>query len=318
MEDTTKKLADHPIIFFGTEDFSVISLERLVKDGYNIAAVVTKPDMKKGRGHHLIEPIIKTVAKAYQIPVWQPERLKDIIGPIKQLQPVTGVLVSYGRIIPAEIIDLFHPGIINVHPSLLPKYRGPSPIESVILNGDEQTGVTIMQLSAAMDAGPIYTQKTFTFDETLAPESKERISFRLGHIGAGMLSEALPAIISGDLQPISQNDNEATYCQLITKDDGVLDWHKPANRLEREVRAYNGWPGSKAMLGPVTITVTDAGSNTEVYEPGTVHLTSDLLKIGTSKGTLLIYRLKPVGKKEMTAREFINGYGHLFPKEAWA
>jgi methionyl-tRNA formyltransferase len=118
MGEAPKKTTSQPIIFFGTEDFSVISLERLIKDGYTIAAVVTKTDSRRGRGHHVVEPIIKTVAKAYQIPVWQPERLKDIIGPIKQLQPVTGVLVSYGRIIPAEIIDLFHPGIINVHPSL--------------------------------------------------------------------------------------------------------------------------------------------------------------------------------------------------------
>lgn len=304
------------LIFFGTEDFSAISLERLIKDGYKIAAVVTKPDTKKGRGHHLIEPIVKTVATAHGIPVWQPEKLKDIMEPIRRLQPVTGVLVSYGRIIPQSIIDLFQPGIINVHPSLLPKYRGPSPIESAILHGDAETGVTIMQLSAAMDAGPIYMQEPFVFDETFAPESKEHISSRLGHIGAGMLSEALPAIMSGELQPVPQQSEAVTYCQLITKDDGIVDWRKPASRLEREVRAYAGWPGSKAMLGPVTVTITDAGSDTETYKPGEIHLAGDSLKVGTSEGTLLIYRLKPIGKKEMTAREFINGYGHLFGEEA--
>ncbi len=316
MGEAPKKTTSQPIIFFGTEDFSVISLERLIKDGYTIAAVVTKTDSRRGRGHHVVEPIVKTVAKKYNIPVWQPEKLHDIIEHIAQLQPVTGVLVSYGRIIPQRIIDLFQPGIVNVHPSLLPKYRGPSPIETAILQGDSETGVTIMQLSAGMDAGPLYAQTTLSLDEASAPESKEHISSHLAHIGARMLSETLPAIMSGELQPIAQQHEAATYCRLITKDDGIIDWHKPATRLEREVRAYAGWPGSKTSLGPVDVVITDARSAaTTMHEPGNVHFAPDSIQVGTSEGALLIYRLKPVGKKEMTAREFINGYGHLFRKD---
>ena len=132
------------IIFFGTEEFCAISLQALINSGFNVAAVVTKPDSKKGRGQKLVPPTVKLIAQKHNIPVWQPKRLSEITENIRQLQPVSGVLVSFGKIIPSSIIDLFSPGIINVHPSKLPTYRGPSPIESAILNGDGQTGVSLM------------------------------------------------------------------------------------------------------------------------------------------------------------------------------
>jgi methionyl-tRNA formyltransferase len=208
------------IIFFGTEAFSADALRALIASNFNVVAVVTKPDQPKGRGHKLTEPLVKTIAREHDIPVWQPTKLADVAEQITSLQPVAGVLVSYGKIIPQSIIDLFTPGIINVHPSLLSRYRGPSPIEAAIIHHDNQTGVTIMQLSAAMDAGPIYAQHIIPLDHT---ETKPALYATLSHIGNQLLIDTLPDILSGALTPTPQNDADATYCSLLSKQDGLLN-----------------------------------------------------------------------------------------------
>lgn len=289
------------IIFFGTEEFSAISLQALIDANYPIVAVVTKQDTKKGRGKKLVPPTVKVIAEQHGIPTWQPHHLDEIIDDITALQPVAGVLVSFGKIIPQKIIDLFTPGIINVHPSKLPQYRGPSPIESAILNGDADTGVSIMQLSLRMDAGPVYhfTPHTLQGNET-SPELYQT----LGELGAQSLTALLPEILNGTLHPHAQDDGTATYCQLIRKTDGILDLSKSATQLEREVRAYKGWPGSRTQLGGVDITVTAAHA-TEAVD------TSPLTLPCGGETYLRIDTLKPAGKKEMPAGEFLNGYGHL-------
>ena len=224
------------IIFFGTEAFSADALRALIASNFNVVAVVTKPDQPKGRGHKLTEPLVKTIAREHDIPVWQPTKLADVAEQITSLQPVAGVLVSYGKIIPQSIIDLFTPGIINVHPSLLSRYRGPSPIEAAIIHHDNQTGVTIMQLSAAMDAGPIYAQRIIPLDHT---ETKPALYATLSRIGNQLLVDTLPDILSGALTPTPQNDADATYCSLLSKQDGLLD---PADltavQAEARVRAH--------------------------------------------------------------------------------
>ncbi|MFI5212714.1 MAG: methionyl-tRNA formyltransferase [Candidatus Saccharimonadales bacterium] len=234
------------IIFFGTEQFSLTALTGLIEAGYDIAAVITKPDSKKGRGQQLMPPEVKVVATRHNIPVWQPTQLSDIIDDIIPQQPVTGVLVSYGKIIPQAIINLFTPGIINVHPSLLPKYRGPSPIESAIKNGDDVTGVTIMQLAAKMDAGPIYATKQHALHGT---ETRPELYHALADIGTNLLLETLPAIIDGSLQPTPQDETEASYCQLLQKSDGQLNLERlTANEAERAIRAYVNFPKTKLTL----------------------------------------------------------------------
>lgn len=244
------------IIFFGTENFSLVALTGLIEAGYDIAAVVTKPDSKQGRGHQLSAPVVKVLAEKHNIPVWQPEKLKDITDDIKALQPTAGVLVSYGKIIPQSTINLFTSGIINVHPSLLPKYRGPSPIESAILNGDHRTGVTIMQLSAAMDAGPIYTAKEYPLTGT---ESQLSLYHTLATIGTDLLLETLPRILADDLQPTPQDDSQASYCQLLTKADGQLNPQElTAAEAERRVRAYLRFPRVRLNVGEKDIIVTKA------------------------------------------------------------
>lgn len=332
------------IVFFGTEDFSLGTLTKLIETGYQISAVVTKPDSKKGRGQTLIPPAVKVFAEQHDIPVWQPSKLAEITELIRSLQPVVGILVSYGKIIPQSIIDLFDPGIINVHPSLLPRYRGPSPVETAILQGDSETGISIMQLSAKMDAGPVYQQRAY-----IKVTAKDALYNNLSIVGSEMLAEALPLIVDGSIVATPQDDAEATYCRLIQKSDGVIDWTKPADVIEREINAYSGWPGSRMTLGGVDVIVTvgrsvypvpyessTAGTPyvyTDLYkspnsfttptdEGDSVNITSDypLLYVVAGKEEaglqtyLEIVSLKPLGKKEMSAREFINGYGHLLEK----
>lgn len=300
----------HRIIFFGTEAFSLTALTGLIEAGYDIAAVVTKPDSKQGRGHKLVAPVVKVLAEKHNIPIWQPDKLKDITDDIKALQPVAGVLVSYGKIIPQSTIDLFTPGIINVHPSLLPKYRGPSPIESAILNGDDTTGVSIMQLSAEMDAGPVYTIKEYTLGGT---ETQPELYQTLGTVGTDMLLEALPRILTDDLQPIAQDDTAATYCQLLTKDDGTIDWLQPAEVIERRIRAFKSWPQSRALLNGIDVIITQAHAvSSESKTPGTIEGIDEeqgILAISTEAGSLYIDAIKPVGKKEMPVKAFLAGYG---------
>ena len=288
-----------PIIFFGTEDFSAISLQALLDAGFPIAAIVTKPDTKKGRGKKLIPPAVKTIGKSHNIPVWQPLNLNEITADIIALQPVAGVLVSFGKIIPQAMIDLFTPGIINVHPSHLPQYRGPSPIESAILNGDTQTGVSIMKLSAKMDAGPVYT---FAPHPLTGTETQPQLSIDLGERGAAELVRTLPDILNGVLTPTPQDEHAASYCRLIQKSDGLLDPSQTAMQMERKIRAYKDWPGCRATVLGVDAIITEAKR--------APHMAPDTLTLPAADGQLEIIRLKPVGKNEMSAREFLNGYGN--------
>ena len=286
------------IIFFGTEAFSADALRALIASNFNVVAVVTKPDQPKGRGHKLTEPLVKTIAREHDIPVWQPTKLADVAEQITSLQPVAGVLVSYGKIIPQSIIDLFTPGIINVHPSLLPRYRGPSPIEAAIIHHDNQTGVTIMQLSAAMDAGPIYAQHIIPLDHT---ETKPALYATLSHIGNQLLIDTLPDILSGALTPTPQNDADVTYCSLLSKQDGLLD---PADltavQAEARVRAFLGVPRTRLPLGDQTLIITRAHVSKTAETP---------LSVQFSDGNYLApdELIAPSGKT-LTAEAFLRGH----------
>jgi len=286
------------ILFFGTEDYSLIVLQRLVESGYSVGAVITKPDTPKGRGHKLTEPVVKTYALSHDIPVIQPTKLKDIISDIKNFDSPVGVLVAYGKIIPESIIELFTPGIINVHPSLLPNYRGPSPVEAAILNRDKKTGVSIMQLSKEMDAGPVYLQIPYALDFT---ETKPELYTTLFTIGANVLVDKLPAILAGSITPEPQDDSRATYCSLLSKADSLLD---PAaitpGDAEAKVRAYLGFPRTRLTIGEHTIIVTKAHGVMTKKTP---------LDILCSNGAYLsIDELVAPSGKTMTADEFIRGY----------
>lgn len=295
----TSGTSRQPIVFFGTEDFSLYSLHALVEADFNIVAVITKPDSRRSRSNKLIQPAVKQFASQHHIPVWQAKRLKDIISDIKNITPQpTGVLVSYGKIIPQTIIDLFHPGIINVHPSLLPKYRGPSPIESAIANRDKTTGVTIMQLEQAMDAGPIYHQEIYPL--TLS-ETQPELYQTLGQLGAQLLAQKLPDIMNGILQPTPQDDSLATYCSLLSKDDSRLDPQQlTADQIEAKIRAHLTYPRSRLKIGQYDLIITKACTTKKPETP---------LDIKCTDGKYLsIDELIAPSGKTISADTFLRGY----------
>lgn len=295
---TTTSGINQPIVFFGTDDHSLIALETLIDAGIPIAAVVTKPDAAKGRGKKLSAPAVKTYAIAHNIPVWQPTKLKDTAADIEALGSPLGVLVSYGRIIPESIIKLFTPGIINVHPSLLPIYRGSSPIESAITNRDNKTGVTIMQLAKDMDAGPIYSQAPYALDGT---ETKPELYTTLFTLGTNLLISALPGITSGDLQPTPQDEQTASYCSLLSKQDGELDLATlTPGEAEARIRAYLGFPRSRLNVGPYSIIVTKAHGVMTKNTP---------LDLMCANGAFLsIDELVAPSGKTMNSADFLRGY----------
>jgi len=287
------------IVFFGTDDFSVVTLRDLVQSGYDIAAVVTKPDSKSGRGQRLEESAVKKFAIENNIDVWQPQKVSEINKNILSLgAEVIGILVSYGKIIPSSTIDLFNPGIINLHPSLLPKYRGPTPIELAIENGDTQTGVSIIKLTPEMDAGPIYGYMVHDLSN-----SETRLDLRdtLAYDGSVALISLLPGILDGSIQSAPQNESDATYCKLLGKNDSILNSNNvTANEAERLVRARLGFPKTKINVVDHYSVITKAHVSNIYKTP---------LDIKFKDGNYLsIDELVAPSGRTMTGREFLNGY----------
>lgn len=285
------------LIFFGTEEFSLHSLRALVENDFDIRAVVTKPDSARGRGHKIVAPSVKTYALDRGITVWQPADLTDIANDIKALHPVAGVLVSYGKIIPQSIIELFTPGIINLHPSLLPKYRGPSPIESAIANRDGVTGVSLMQLSTKMDAGPVYAQLPYALDQN---ETGPELYDTLGQLGANLLVSKLPDILSGQLAAEPQDETAASYCQLLSKADNLIDPETMTpGEAEARIRAHLGYPRSRIVID---------GQPTIVTKAHVVMTAETPLDIKFANGAYLrIDELINQNGKTVTATSYLNG-----------
>ena len=306
-----KKLSK-PIVFFGTEEFSSVSLRALLDAGFEIAVVVTKPDSAKGRSKELTPSPVKVIAQNANIPVLQPEKAIEITDNLKKLQSPIGILVSYGNLIPDAMLDLFTPGIINIHPSLLPSYRGPSPIESAVLNGDSKTGVSIMKLTKEMDAGPVYSQIEIPLSNT---EYADTLYRTLAQKGAEQLVTVLPSILDGSLQPSSQNEDNASYCQLIEKADGNIDWNDTASKIDREIRAYSAWPKSRTKLGDIEVIITKAHIAGGNNSAGKIELSDDKLLVYCGENSLEIEQIQPIGKKEMPIQAFLAGYkNRLIPE----
>lgn len=303
-------MSNRRLVFFGNErlatgieETTAPALRGLISAGYDIAAVVISQRPARSRKIRPLE--VQEIAEEHSIPVMAPQRPIDIIDDLRSLEAQAGVLAAYGRIVPQALIDIFPRGIINIHPSLLPLYRGPIPIEQAILDGAAQTGVSIMSLISNMDAGPVYARKTHPLSGS---ETKADLAAELGREGAGLLIEALPAILAGTLPPEPQDEAKASYCSLLTKESGIIDWGKPAEQLEREVRAFLGWPGSRTQVLGREILVTAAQAEPDTpLAPGEVSARGRRLVVGTGKGSLRIQRLKPSGKREMDAADFLAG-----------
>ncbi|MDR0397896.1 MAG: methionyl-tRNA formyltransferase [Candidatus Nomurabacteria bacterium] len=286
------------IVYFGTDKLSVRPLERLLEAGFSIEMIITKPDAPSGRGHKLVAPEVKVIGEKHGIKVLQPSKLSEMVELIKNLDNPIGVLVSYGKIVPQSIIDIFPQGIINLHPSLLPKYRGPSPVETAILNGDKTTGVSLMKLSAEMDAGPVFAQQEVQLTDDV---TKAELYNQLAELGSDMLIDHLPQIVSGSLQTTPQDDSKATYCQKFNKAMSKLNVVKnTTDELLRQIRAFAGFPKSKLTLLGLECTITHAHAATE---PST-----ELDQKCSDDKYLIIDRLIPPGGKEMTAQSFLNGH----------
>ncbi len=286
------------LVFFGTEDFSAKVLTKLLDAGIKFEAVITKPDLKKGRGQKLQSPAVKEVAKEYGVPVFQPNNLEEMRACIEQTSKFTALLVSFGKIIPQDIIDAFEVGIINLHPSLLPKYRGPSPIETAILNGDEITGVSIMALNAKMDAGPVYAQEVIPLTNKLnARDVYEQAIV----IGSRLLIQTLPQIMAKSLTPTPQDESQATYCNLLTKAQSYLQPEiKTAEQLACQVRSFAIFPRSRFVFYDQVCIIEEASADIAPNSP---------LNLECADGNFLnITKLIAPSGKTMSAEAFVNGY----------
>ena len=308
------KKTSKTVLFFGNERLAtgthsaVSTLQALLASGYHVPAVVVaqKPPAKSRRSRQLE---VAVIAEQHGIPLLAPDDFKESLRQLAAFEAPAAVLIAYGKIVPQAVLDLFPCGIINVHPSLLPLHRGSAPIEHTILSGARDTGVSLMRLNAEMDAGPVYAQQTVTLNGT---ETKQALANQLGAIGVDLVLEYLPKILAGTAQPKPQAEQAATYDRHIGKTDGLIDWTKPAVRLEREVRAYAGWPRSRTKLAGKDVIITKAHAvpfSDPGARPGTVEtLKEGVLMVECGDGYLCIDKLIPAGKQEMSAAAFLAGY----------
>lgn len=296
------------IVFLGTPSFAAIPLRALAEAGHEIVAVVTQPDRPAGRAKTLQAPPVKIAAQELGVPVLQPPTLKDeaVVQQLRELRPDVGVVAAYGEILRKNVLDIPPLGYLNIHPSLLPLYRGPTPVAAALLAGDEITGVSIIRLVRAMDAGPIVAQATIALDRNAhtGPLTDELFT-----IGAQLLTGVLPLYASGEIQPQPQDESQATYCKLLRKEDGRVDWAMPALVIERAIRAYDPWPGAfttwqgqMLKLGAARVDAEWSGPE----EPGTV-LDGQALRVATGSGALEILELQPAGKRMMSSAEWLRG-----------
>lgn len=303
-------MKNNRLVFFGNERLATgvttttPALQALVAAGYQIAAVVvSQSDPAQSRKARTLE--IAATAEQLGIPVLAPAKLVNIKDTLESVDAQAGILVAFGKLVPQEIINMFPRGIINIHPSLLPKRRGSTPIENAILYGEKETGVSLMQLAAKMDAGPVYAQEVLPIQGN---ETKQELADLLLNTGKDLLIKYLPDILQGNLKPNPQDDLDATYNKEIRKDVGEIDATKPAGQLEREIRAYAGWPRSRIILGTTEVIVTKAHVADVQGTPGTLWLQDKQLGIHCAEGTLVIDALIPPGKREMSAGAFSAGY----------
>lgn len=284
------------IVFMGTPAFAGPTLEALIKAGFDVKLVLTQPDRPVGRGQKLSIPPVKAIALENNIPVLQPERLKgneEVFEAIKAAAPDAIVVVAYGQFLPKSILDLPPFGCVNVHASLLPKYRGAAPIQWAIANGESTTGVTTMLMAQKMDAGPILLQE----ETPILPEdTTETLSLRLSEMGGKLLVETLHRLFVGTVIPQAQDETQVTFASLIKKEDGVINWERPATEIANRIRAFSPWPGSTTVLDGKPVKVREAIALPGEGTPGEiVGLTSEGWQVGTGEGLLLIKQIQIPG-----------------------
>ena len=259
------------IVFLGTSEFALPALRRLVESEYEIAGVYTQPDRPAGRGRHDRPSPVKEMALQYGLPVFQPPRISapESLAELAALKPNVMVAAAYGQILRQPALDVAPLGVLNIHPSLLPRYRGASPVAAAILNGDSETGVSIMLMVLALDEGPVVSQRRVAIDPS---DTTGTLTRRLAEEGADLLLETLPGYVDGALWPQQQDDSLASYVSMVQKEDGLIDWALPATQIWRRVRAYNPWPGAFTHLDGAVLHISEAWPLTGdgAAPPGTI------------------------------------------------
>lgn len=300
------------IVFMGTPDFSVPVLQRVLKDGYEIIAVVTQPDRPVGRKRVLTAPPVKVEALKHNIPVFQPEKIREReqLDQILQLKPDLIVTAAFGQILPKELLEAPRLGCINVHASLLPELRGGAPIHYAILEGKEKTGITIMYMAEKLDAGDILTQVEVSIDEE---DNVGTLHEKLSVAGADLLSETLPKLIAGELVGKPQDHSKATFASNIRREQEEIDWTATGEEIYNKVRGLNPWPVSYTTLYGKVLKVwkADKVTSNESADPGEIISIDEdgfVVKTGNNTAVKLI-EIQPAGKKKMTAYDFLRGAG---------
>ena len=289
----------------GSPDFSLPTL-RALAGAYHVVGVVTQPDRASGRGRELNPPPVKSLARELDIPVMQPEKLRqpEAMEQLRQWDPDLIVVAAFGQILKKDVLFLPRFGCINVHASLLPRWRGASPIQAAILHGDEETGITIMKMDVGLDTGPMLSQKSIrlTRDDTAGS-----VFEKLSHLGANLLIETLPDYLSGKLQPVPQREEGVMYAPMLKKEDGQLDFTHPADELERRVRAFNPWPGAFMDFDGMLLKVHHTHVEDGKAKAGQRLIYENQPAVGAGSGLLILDEVQPAGKKSMNGKSFLAG-----------
>ena len=301
------------LIFMGTPDFSVGTLEALIAAGHEITLVVSQPDKPKGRGHELAPTPVKETALKHGLKVFQPKRLRDpeTVKTLEETPADAIVVIAFGQIVPASILHMKKYGCINVHGSLLPKYRGAAPIQWAVIDGERESGVTIMQMDEGLDTGDMLLKGSVVLDEK---ETSGSLFDKLSALGASLCVEALEKLEKGELTPEKQGESPTEYARMLTKEMGELDFSRDAVTLERLIRGFNPWPSAYTRLGDKTLKIWAADvceKKDPKKQPGTVtEVAKQDFTVACGEGALKITELQLQGKKRMDAAAFLRGY-HL-------
>lgn len=298
------------IVFMGTPDFSVPTLEALVKAGHDVVGVVTQPDNPKGRGKAVLMTPVKEKAVELSIPVYQPVKARDesFIETLRELRPDVCVVIAFGQILPKAVLDIPKYGCVNIHASLLPKYRGAAPLQWVVLNGEKETGITTMMMDVGMDTGDMLEKAVVPMDDK---ETYGSIHDKLCVLGGELILSTLKKIEDGTIVRTPQKDEEATYTKKIVKSMGDIDWTMEAAVIERWIRGLNPWPSAYTSWKGKTLKIWDADVVNEEY-PGScgevIAVEKDSILMKTGKGALALKSLQLEGKKRMDTDAFLRGY----------
>lgn len=300
------------IVYFGTPQFAVPSLEALLSSRHIVAGVVTQPDRPRGRGHRVTDAPVKSLAVQRGLPVYQPPRLRDpnVDLRLREWQPDLAVVAAYGKLIPDTLLALPRLGMINVHASLLPKYRGAAPVHRAVMAGEPETGVTIMRVIKELDAGAMFAKATRRIDPD---ETSDHVERDLAELGSGLLVTVVEHIAAGTAREEPQDDSQATYAPKITKDEGAIRWNRPARDIHNQVRGLYPWPHAHTFIGNARVIVLRTrvlDGRHSATRPGTVvDVSHDALHVATGDGGILaIDQLQPEGRRSMATRDFLAGH----------